>query len=118
MTDIKVAESAFVSAVAETLKVQNQILELRMRLEQLDRDASRANEAALRERGISEASSFDDILDAQDHFLTLALDRAGLADDTPIAKAARQQIKAARDEYAEMVRAEASSFGGMKGPLL
>lgn len=117
-TELKVAESAFVGAVAEALKLQDQMLELRMQLQQIDERASQANEAAMRELGFDEATPPDDIFQAQERFLRLAIERSELDEDRPVIKAARNQLKQMRENYEAAVQEEANTFGRFQGPAL
>jgi hypothetical protein len=115
--DIKVAEGAFVSAVVRTFEIQSQMLELREKLQQADADAERANDKALREAGISETSPPDKVIDTQERFLELAIKRAGI-EGTPLAAAARDQIRQMRQALNDAMMQEANRIGQFGGPVL
>lgn len=114
----RIAEGAFVSAVAKALQIQDQILELQMQLQTVDQDAERANEAALRELGFDDATPASDIIDAQARFLNLAAAKSGLAEDAPVLKAAKRHIDQMRQGYEQALRDEANMLGRLNGPTL
>ena len=112
------AEGAFVNAVVEALKVQESILELRLQLQEIDKRAENANEAALRELGYDEATPPELIVEAQERFLTLAIERSELPEESPVIQAARQQVRNFREAVDNAVVQEAQQLGGFRGPAL
>ena len=93
------------------------MLKLRSKLQQVDERAARANDKALRERGLDESASPDKILDAQNEFLAAAIERSGLPEDSQIIRAARGQIDQMRQAYEQALAQEANRFE-FDGPLL
>lgn len=114
----RLAQGAFVKAVAKLLVIQEQIMGLQMQLQEADADASRANEAALRELGFDESTAPDRVFEAQRRLLTEAIAEAGLPEGSLIAKSVVGQIDQAEAAYHEAVEQEGRALGGFQGPAL
>lgn len=116
-SDLHIAEGAFTSAVAKVLQIEEKIIDLRAELQEADGNAARANEAALRELGLDDASSPDTVLDAQERMMREAIAKSGIDKTGVVAKAVLKQIAEARRMYDEQLAAEAAALQP-RGPVL
>lgn len=114
----RIAGGAFVSAVAKTLQIEEEILKLRAELQEADANAARANEAAMRELGFSEATTPMEVFAAQEDFLERAIAQAALPASSPVPGAVRRTLQEARDKFEMAMNAEAAQLGRMQGPTL
>lgn len=100
MSELTVAESAFVNAIIKVIEAQIAMYDLGESFKQLDEQAQRANEAVIKEKSYSNDTPVPELLDAQQRYLEAAIDRGEFDTAHPVIEILRGQFEEAREGFA------------------
>ncbi len=115
---INLAEEAFIDAIVASMKVQAEIIPLARKLNDLMTKVSQANEAVLRDQGITEDSALEDVLDNQRYYMNAAIERSGFPESDPVVKGLRNQLQEMEEAFRAMSMAAEAELGKIQGPSL
>lgn len=118
MADLSIVEGSFVKAMAEALQIQDEFRPLQDRLHGALAQMANANEAVLKEQGITDQTPVEEALALQQHYMELAVAASGLADDNPVVQAVRDRAAEAEEVYRTVADSNDARLGQTGGPSL
>jgi hypothetical protein len=118
LADFSLAENAFINAVVNSMKLQDELLTQHKALNAVLEGVAKANEAVLRDQGITEATPLEDTLQMQERYLNEAIERSPFAESDMVVKALRQQLAEMHEAYRAYQQQEAGKLGQIRGPVL
>jgi len=118
VSDLTVAESAFVSAATKTMHTQAEIFDLRDRMAGETAAAERSMETVLREANITETTPIEVALGLQKRLMEAVIERSELGEDHAAVQQLRDRMAQLEAMLAEQTEAESQALGGLQGPTL
>lgn len=115
---LSIAETSFVHAVAESLQIQDEFAPFQARLHGALARAAHANEAVLKELGITDQTPIEEALALQRKYMELAIEHSGLGEDNPVVQSVRHRADEADEVYRVMADANDAHLGQTGGPSL
>lgn len=115
---LSIAETSFVHAVAESLQIQDEFAPFQARLHGALARAAHANEAVLKEQGITDQTPVEEALALQRKYMELAITHSGLSEDNIVVQSVRQRADEADDVYRVMAESNDARLGQTGGPSL